>query len=67
MTVICEMCHKIGEIPDPWPEDADIIEKLGYRMPTVFCNECMRKLTERKEKNDDKHYESRGDNRSRTL
>ena len=49
MTVICEMCHKIGEIPDPWPEDADIIEKLAYRTPMALCHECISKLRKSKE------------------
>ena len=45
MTIICEWCNRIIDVPDPpETEEVDIWEKLGRRLPHYICAECVRKV-----------------------
>jgi hypothetical protein len=44
MTIICEWCNRIIDVPDPEPpEKYDPYEILGRRTPHYICAECIRK------------------------
>lgn len=50
MTIICQRCNKIKDVPDPpGYEDMDIIEKfnLWRGLEHTICSECLHKLLEK--------------------
>lgn len=44
MTIICEWCNRIIDVPDPWPQEPyDPYEILGRSTPHYICAYCIRK------------------------
>jgi hypothetical protein len=52
MTIICQRCNKIKDVPDPpGYEDMDIIERfISWRgLDHAICSECIREMLAKSE------------------